>query len=58
VLNPLKIGVFEEHAHSRSKLELYFFVIKQEGTLVKMMFVTSLQIKVDLIALPRIKAAM
>jgi len=39
-------------------MELYFFIIKQEVTLVKMMFVTSLQIKVDLIALPRIKAAM
>ena len=58
VLNRLKIGVCEEHAHSHSILELYFFIIKQEVTLVKMMFVTSLQIKVDLIALPRIKAVM
>jgi len=39
-------------------VELYSFIIKQQLVRVKMAFVPSLQIKVDLIALPRINAPM
>jgi hypothetical protein len=48
VLNSLKIGVCEEHAHSHSIVVLYIFYIKQQVTLDKMRFVTSLQLGASL----------